>query len=555
MSKNLALAQSLGADFKVRADVISATINDTVEGSQWQNFADGQNLVKALDYSYVGHHVTGRGGTGPNTIAEFSIVYDNNVGSGYLYQNGMDTTNWPDFHAHNFGMAGGHLTDLYQNGYGGAGHPQLSSTMPYTQEIADSVQDHASLVSGGDSGSGNGQVNGGYYIVVSPTELPQNMGVYQIDNEWPEDAYLMKMYFSSFSTSKAPNAGTPYQRAQVHHVMGPTVDLANGNHYLYVVQANTSATPAWKNSTPSGGTVDSMATQVYLDTAINDLKGSAPASMDTLKELSDAVIASPVSSWNSYKTMANLSATAYSFHVGDGATTTYTFPHRPGMIDVWVNGILQTPRISSVDNLSATPMEVLGSGYDYSSQAQEAISPALTFDNLDRELPQGVSSYYARFWGSGPPFINVPGLMDSFTALNWDGNDASPSENAGPGFNFTFPESEDSKITFVEQSSNIVMYGYLRGVKPSNLYYAEYGDIYLTPGNGDTYGDWDYIFYDAPFRMTGQNLQVTIDAYAGWTTGGTVATDVNDDQVHGTATQITFVNPPENGASIEIRFW
>lgn len=562
MSKNLALAQSLGADFKVRADVISATLNDTIEGSQWQNLAEGQNIIKGLDYNYTAHHVVSRGGTGPNTIGEFSIVYDNNVnGAGYLYQNGMDTTNWPDFHAHNFGMAGGHLTDLYMNGYGETNFPQLSTSMPYTQDIATSIQDHASLVGGGDPGTGNGQVNGGYYIIVSPTELPQMMGMIMIQDEWPEDAYLMKMYFSSFSTSKAPNSGTPYQRAQVHHVMGPTVDLANGNHYLYVAQANTSYGTAWNNITPAGATPDSMATQVYLDTAINDLKNSAPASMDTLKELSDAVIASPISTWNGFKYLQSLNISGYAIHTGDGATTTFSFPHRPGMIDVWVNGILQTPMISSVDNFSATPMEVLGSGYDYSSQASSTATPDLSFQNKDwTAQTSGGSLVYYKWHGTastGLP-LDATTLMNGFTALGWDGtSNATPFFGGSMTWEYPFPESEDSKITLVEQSTNAVFYGYLRGVEPINLSAPtpNWGAIYLTPGNGQTDSDWDTILYGSSFYGMGGPNVMNYDAFSGWTTGGTVTTDITDDQVNGMANQITFINPPENGASIEIRFW
>ena len=550
MSKNLALAQSLGADFKVRADAISANLNDTFDASLWSGATDGQKLIKTDPNVYMAHKVSGFAGDtvfyGPGTGHEFEINQDLTP---ILKQVNMDSTNYPTFHS-TYGLEGGILSAI-NSMYS----PTFVSGLPYSNNIRLSINDPSSLVMGqSGAGTGNDQYDGGWYIGISPTELPDvgGMGYAQLES-WPQDAYLLKVAVGSGTMG---NTVQQWQGLYIQRIQGPTDNLAPTEAYIYVVQAQASMSGSadWEPTT-AGANLGSFADQTYLDTAINNLKGSAPASMDTLKELSDAVIASPVGMWNAYKQFHSFNGSPYNIHTGDGATTTFAFPHRPGMIDVWVNGILQTPRISSVDNFSATPMEVLGSGYDYSSQVTTSVTPALTFDNENRGLPQGLSSYWAEFMGDNQLNLNVSGLMQSFTALNWDGSEAIPSENAGPGYSFPFPESEDSKITLVEQSSNIVMYGYLRGVAPVNVGNSEYGQIYITPGNGDTFADWDYLFSDTPFSMAGAPLQVTINAYAGWTTGGTTTADVNDDQVHGLATSIAFVNPPENGASIEIRFW
>ena len=550
MSKNLALAQSLGADFKVKGDVISATLSNTSDANLWSSVADGQLLLKKDPNTYNGHLINGFNSNsvtyGPGSGHEFEIDFTTDSANPWLAQINMDPTNYPVFHAQ-YGVEGGILSSIQMSG----GNPTLGSGMPYSNDMRLSINDPSSLQSGQTgAGTGNNQYEGGWYIGISTSLLPEDYGMITL-TEWPTDAYLLKVT----NTSATGNPTQQWQKLYIERIQGPTDNLSATEVYLYIFQVmeNSAPVPGWEPTTANAD-MSSFADQTYLDTAINNLKGSAPASLDTLKELSDAVIASPISTWNVYKAWNAENSSANSFHVGDGATTTFSFSHRPGMIDVWVNGILQTPMISSVDNSSATPLEVLGSGYDYSSQSSSTTTEALTYANRDWQAytSGGVLVYY-RWYGDSTNHLDVTTMMNSFSALGWNGQDAIPS--FGVTWEYPFPASEDSKITLVEQYTNDVFYGHLRGVRVLVPGAGQYGTIYLTPGNGQTDSDWDTLLYGASFYGPGGPNVMNYDAYPGWTTGGTVTTDISDDQANPTANQITFANPPENGASIEIRFW
>ena len=110
------------------------------------------------------------------------------------------------------------------------------------------------------------------------------------------------------------------------------------------------------------GTADTSAyaNQAYVDSAINGIKDSAPEAFDTLGEIAAAI---PQTSAIQNFLRISSDQRKWSF-LGNGSTTDYSVNHTAGNVDVYVDGVLQTPELKS----SASGSTDVLSGYAYRSK-------------------------------------------------------------------------------------------------------------------------------------------------------------------------------------------
>mgnify|MGYP001334353307 CR=1 FL=1 len=110
------------------------------------------------------------------------------------------------------------------------------------------------------------------------------------------------------------------------------------------------------------GTADTSAyaNQAYVDSAINGIKNSAPEAFDTLGEIA-AAIPQTTAVQNFLRIAGDQRKWVF---IGNGSTTDYSVNHAAGNVDVYVDGVLQTPELK---NSASGSTDVL-SGYAYRSK-------------------------------------------------------------------------------------------------------------------------------------------------------------------------------------------
>ena len=101
---------------------------------------------------------------------------------------------------------------------------------------------------------------------------------------------------------------------------------------------------------PVAGSFDgaAYALPAYIDTAVSNVIATAGPNFDTLSELATAID----NDANLKAEMEQLEASGVTHFVGDGSTTTFTFSHYSGNVDVWINGIKLNPFVASSSDQS-----------------------------------------------------------------------------------------------------------------------------------------------------------------------------------------------------------
>lgn len=113
---------------------------------------------------------------------------------------------------------------------------------------------------------------------------------------------------------------------------------------------------SWVAGEISSADTTGYATPTYLQTAKDNLVGSAPTALDTIQEIAGALQNSSTSLDNFISFISRSKTVEF---VGDGSTRSFAVNHIAGNLDVWVNGILQKPNIlDSTDTNGSKSLDV-----------------------------------------------------------------------------------------------------------------------------------------------------------------------------------------------------
>lgn len=113
---------------------------------------------------------------------------------------------------------------------------------------------------------------------------------------------------------------------------------------------------SWVPGEISAGDTTGYASPTYLQTAIDNLVGSSPASLNTVQEISAALQNSSTSLDNFISFISRSKTVEFTC---DGSTRSFAVNHIAGNLDVWVNGILQKPNIlDSTDTNGSKSLDI-----------------------------------------------------------------------------------------------------------------------------------------------------------------------------------------------------
>ncbi len=142
---------------------------------------------------------------------------------------------------------------------------------------------------------------------------------------------VYRWFYQNANVSRAPfqNIGTNWMTAG---------HFSQDQHITFTVMTPKTGLKGYV----AGADLTGLGTQTFLDNAVDGIKNSAPLAFDTLGEIASAL---PTNENASAFINLNTGTRVHTV-VGDGSTTDYSVTHKSGNIDVFVDGVLQVPKLA-----------------------------------------------------------------------------------------------------------------------------------------------------------------------------------------------------------------
>ena len=272
----------------------------------------------------------------------------------------------------------------------------------------------------------------------------------------------------------------------------------------------------------AGADLTGLSDQTFLDNAINGVKDSSPTAFDTLGEIATAL---PSSENASAFINLNTGTRVHTF-TGDGSTTNYAVSHKSGNIDVFVDGVLQIPKLAeSTDGQTS----IISSHEYYSSDGTQTDAYVADSDYFYNSrtirVHENQTSLHPQGTGQWDLYTDqYHGIQIGSTAGFW----RNPSDKTQKGSTF------DPSLDFIYSLGAQYSHGYGNGRLISSVLHthSRYPNGLSDGESLNSHGD--YPLYKLAFVAGG---------------GGYVSTDISGT----TCSHIIFTQAPETDQVITVK--